>query len=93
MTQLRHYRERLGMTLKSVARAVPCSSGWLSRIEARQQTPSLAVIARLSKILGLSDGEIADIVRSFHPDHTPEEAIDDEPEDDGEAEAVYMAAA
>jgi DNA-binding XRE family transcriptional regulator len=46
---LREYRDQHEITLQDMARKADTTAGSLSRIETWQQTPSLALVARLIK--------------------------------------------
>ena len=51
---LRRYRLSVGATIVSVAKRVGVSKGYISRIENGQATPSIAVLARLAAVYGVS---------------------------------------
>lgn len=58
MTPLKAIRLQRGLSLTEVSTAVHIDSGNLSRIERRQQTPSLELAERLSKFYGAAVTEM-----------------------------------
>lgn len=71
-TRLRLARQTLGLTLKALAEGANCSESLLSKIENGKASPSLPMLHRLVKILGInigwmfeeSDGEEGIVFRS-----------------------------
>jgi transcriptional regulator with XRE-family HTH domain len=53
---LRSYREKAGISLDELATRVGTSKASLSRIETRDQVPSLGLV---KKIIGVSDGALS----------------------------------
>jgi transcriptional regulator with XRE-family HTH domain len=52
---MRAYREGRGWTLAEMADRVGVSPGHLSRIERGQKSPSVALLGRCAKVLGLRE--------------------------------------
>lgn len=57
-SELRSLLPARGMSLRGVARQVPCDSGYLSKVAAGRKRPSAELAARLDEVLG-AGGELA----------------------------------
>ena len=57
-TRLRHARRVRGMNLKEIAAEAGCSEGYLSKIENNKGAPSLTMLHRIARALGINLGSL-----------------------------------
>lgn len=65
VSHLRALREMQGRTLRATARAAGISPGYLSVIENGKAAPSVRVLGRLARVLGLRERELARLLAPF----------------------------
>lgn len=57
-TRLKHARRVRGLSLKEVASSAGCSEGYLSKIENNKGAPSLTMLHRIVRVLGINLGSL-----------------------------------
>lgn len=68
---LRPFRVRTGRNLTDVAKQVGSTPATLSRVETGKRVPSLPLAAAVMVELGLTDAEIAEVVRGVAREQRP----------------------
>ena len=58
--RLKPWRARRGLTQKQLAARAKISHGYLARLEIGRHDPTLAILAKLARALGVKIGELVD---------------------------------
>lgn len=68
-TRLKHQRRLRGLSLKDIASGAGCSEGYLSKIENDKVAPSLSMLHRIVRVLGINLGTL------FSTDGDPQDVV------------------